>query len=309
MTGRTTVVLYSVGAVVLIGVLWWATWAWVQSPAAAVQVRIDRAKASLDGRRRDLDRSKDITNGIDAITSRTLGSTVEAMDLALRSRLGELAEAAGVQDVRVGTSTPVVEASPGKREFKLRSLRELRDEPDFLLVPASITAQGTWAQVGLLVESIKAEPWPHRVTRIRLAGRDEGARVEATVQLSALFVPGAGPTEAIEFALPLSAVSSLDLPNPFAVPSPPPSPMPPGPGPTAKPPPGWRVVHIGRVQGEGEVLLQSKKGKRRRMVVGDALNGIKLISIQPDPDGIDVATFAQAGDEWVVGAGEAIQRP
>ncbi len=305
MTRRTTIVMYALGAVVLIGVLWWATWAWVQSPAAAVQVRIDRAKVSLDGRRRDLDRSKGIADGIDAITSRTLGSTVEAMDLALRSRLGELAEAAGVRDVRVGTNAPIVEASPGKREFKSRSLRALRDEPDFVLVPASITAEGTWAQVGLLVESIQAESWPHRVTRIRLAGRDEGAKVEATVQLSALFVPGMGPTEAIELASPLAAVASLDLPNPFAMPPP----TPPGPGPTTKPPPGWRVVHIGRVQGESEVLLQSKKGKRRRMVIGDALNGITLVSIEPDPDGIDIARFAQAGAEWVVGAGQAIQRP
>jgi len=309
MTRRTTIVVYAVGAVVLIGVLWWATWAWVQSPAASVQVRIDRAKASLDGRRRDLDRSEGIADGIEAITSRTLGSTVEAMDLALRSRLGELAEAAGVQDVRVGTSAPIVEASPGKREFKSRSLRALRDEPDFVLVPASITANGTWSQVGLLVESIQAESWPHRVTRIRLAGRNEGAKVEATVQLSALFVPGVGPAEAIELASPLSAVASLNLPNPFAMPLPPPRPAPPGPGPTTKPPPGWRVVHIGQVQGEGEVLLQSRKGKRRRMVIGDALNGITLVSIEPDPDGIDIATFAQAGLEWAVGAGEAIQRP
>lgn len=310
MTRRNMFVACAVGAVVLIGVIWWASVAWVHAPAAALQLRIDKVSASLDGRRRDLDRARSVAEAIDAITSRTLGSTTEAMDLALRSRLGELAEAAGVQDVRVGTSPPVVEGTPGKRSFKSRSVRELRDEPDFLLVPASITAKGTWAQVSLLVESIQAESWPHRVTRVRLVGRDDGATVEATVQLEALFVPGAGPGESADLATPLATVDVLDVPNPFAVPTPPTPPTPPpSPESTTKPPSGWRVVHIGHVQGDREVLLRSSKGNRRRMVVGDALNGITLVSIEPDGDGIDVATFARDGAEWVVGAGQPMQRP
>jgi hypothetical protein len=310
MTRRTRVLLYAAGAVVLVGVLWWATWAWVQSPAAAVQSRIDGASASLDGRRRDLDRASTVTEGIEAIASEALGSTVEAMDLAIRSRLGALAELAGVTEVRVSTSSPVFEATPGKRAFKSRSLRELRDEPDFLLVPASITARGTWAQVSLLIESIQAEPWPHRISRVRLAQRDAGATIEATVHLEALFVPGSGRHPEAQNAPPLASVETLTVSNPFAMPAKPSPPLPAQvPSPTVTAGASWRVVHIGRVEGEGEVLVQSTKGKRMRMVIGDVVGGITLVFIEADRDGIDVATFGHNGATWVVEAGQSLRQP
>ncbi|MCH2135109.1 MAG: hypothetical protein MK101_00845 [Phycisphaerales bacterium] len=304
------IIAWGVGSLLLCLLLWWAFSAWVTSPAAAIQSRIDSMNASLERRRVDIDRAAGVNDRIESIAARTLGSTTEAVDHALRSRLAALAEAAAVTDVRVGTSPPVEVESPGRREFK-GSQRSLGKEPDFMLVGATVAARGTWSQVGLLVESIQAESWPHRITKLRLTARDGGAQVEVSLQLQALFIPGAGPQEAATFKPPPAQRVALALPNPFAPPAPPTPPKPPPaqdkpPRPIADP---WQVVHVGLVRGEAEVLLQSPRGKRKRLVPGDSHQGMTLEAVTPDADGIDEATFAADGARWTIPAGSLLKRP
>ena len=144
MNSRMLIIAWGVGSLLLCLLLWWAFSAWVTSPAAAIQSRIDSMNASLERRRVDIDRAAGVNDRIESIAARTLGSTTEAVDHALRSRLAALAEAAAVTDVRVGTSPPVEVESPGRREFK-GSQRSLGKEPDFMLVGATVAARGTWS--------------------------------------------------------------------------------------------------------------------------------------------------------------------
>ncbi len=309
MMSRNRIIIIGVSAISIILMILWAWSAWVSGPAAVLGKRISAERASFDRRNSDLDKAEAIEERIAAITSHTLGGTTEAVDHALRSRLAALAESAQVTDVSVSTSSPITVDTPGKSAFRSRSVRELRDEPDFMLVPASISASGTWPQVTGLIDAIRAEPWPHKIVRVRLAQRDDGKRIEATVQLQTLFVPGSlpdgGEIRPVQLAVRLNQV------NPFAPPYvPPPKPPPDTPRPT--PPPNWRVTMIGTVEGEPEVLLVDRKGKRTRLTIGQTLVGCTFVQVERDADGIDIARFAVADNAektWLVAPGGALRRP
>jgi hypothetical protein len=280
----------------------------VQVPVAAIEARIAVARQSFERRTSDLDHADDVDARLAAVTSRTLGETTEIVDLVLRARLSAIAESAGVVDVRVGTSSPRMEGTPGASSFKSRSVRELRDEPDFALVEATVAAEGTWKQVTTMLDAIRAEPWPHRITRVRLAARTDANRIDTTIHLVALFVLGEAPPDDAAMQ-PVQLAIRIDRASPFA----PPVSVP---ATEANPVPEtiqWRVTHIGLVQGEPEVLVQSKSGQRHRLVVGDAVAGMQLVAVEPDADGFDIARFrlkkGHDDVQWTVQPGEALQRP
>ena len=308
MTSRLRLLIIGGGSVVALLLCWWAVHVWVQVPGAAIEARIQAARQSLDRRNDDLDRAGDVDARLAAVTSRTLGDTTEVVDLVLRSRLSAIAEAAGVQDVRVSTGRPSMEGTPGASSFKSKSVRELRDEPDFALVEATVAAEGTWKQVTAMLDAIRAEPWPHRITSVRLAAGNNAERIDVTIRLVALFVPGEAPSVDVQLE-PLQLATRIDRASPFAIPVV----TPVQPAVPAAPKVAWRVTHIGLVQGEPEVLVQSKSGDRRRLVAGDVVAGMQLVAVEPDADGFDTARFRlkRGGDDtqWTVQPGEALQRP
>ena len=305
-------VLISAGAVAMLMVFWFAADAWIWKPAAAIEKRIDSANASLERRMRDLDNLDALEARLSVVTSSTLGASTEVVDLELRSRLATLAETAGVRDLRVSTSAPEVVGTPGRSAFRSSAVRDLRDEPDFVLVPATLTAEGSWSQVTALIDAIRAQPWPARIRRLRLANRDNGKRIEASIQLDTLFVPGALPDGGEE--RPVKLAVRLGETNPFAPPYvPPPVPLPEPETVQPRPRVTWRIVHIGQVEGHPEVLLVSHKGARRRMVQGDVIAGFTLLGVDQDGDGYDVARFGKTGgsvgESWVLEAGSQIHHP
>lgn len=313
MDRRRFTIILGIAVAVLV-LCWWAISTWNWGPSVVIQKRIDSARASLVRQQSDLDGISALESRMARATAHTLGPSTEAVDHALRSRLAELAESAGVkgESVRVSTSAPTTVGTPGRSAFKSASVRELRDEPDFMLVPATITAQGNWDQVTALIDAIRAEPWPHRVLRIRLAARDDGRRIEVSVQLATFFVPDVLPDGgAIK---PVKLAVRLDQVNPFAPPYVPPPPPTVDPGkPVVTPPSRWRITHIGLVEGESEVLVQNHSKQRKRLVAGDSIAGLTLVAVERDADGFDVARFRDAGtatgDSWVVEAGAPLRRP
>lgn len=126
-----------------------------------------------------------------AILDRSLGGELEHVDAALRARLVEVGEDAGLRDLVVSTSGVVAIESPARREFK-RTARErrFRDEADFVILRASIAGEGSLEQVVEAIHVIDSAPWLKRIDSIRLDPNADGSRIRMGLGVSTLFVPG-----------------------------------------------------------------------------------------------------------------------
>lgn len=127
----------------------------------------------------------------DAILDRSLGGELEHVDAALRTRLVEVGENAGLRDLVVSTAGDVAVESPARREFK-RTARErrFRDEADFIILRASIAGEGSLEQVVEAIHAIDSAPWLKRIESIRLDPNSDGSRIRMGLGVSTLFVPG-----------------------------------------------------------------------------------------------------------------------
>ena len=99
--------------------------------------------------------------GLDArqaeVVGRTLGADAESVDSALRDRLVRLIDASGLGGGVVSTIGTEVAGTPAQREFRRSgSERALRDEPDFVLVRASVNANGSVESVVRFLHALDA---------------------------------------------------------------------------------------------------------------------------------------------------------
>jgi hypothetical protein len=273
--------------------------------------------AIATGRKQKRDRPK-IEADLDGILARTLGSDLESTDSALRARLNRLGEEAGLSSsLVVSTQAPSTRGTPAKSEFGRTGVqRQLRDEPDFVELPASVSVQGPLEPLLRLAHRLEAEPWIKRIDSFRLdrAGADD--RMKLDLRLTTIFVPGRAAAEDAE--LPGSEAPTFDryamlvASNPFASPPAPEprrprdrrreTPPPPPPGPPPFPYGEWILTGIVegpigreawlRHRSSGETLALSLQGK-----VGDA----ELQRIEGDR-----AEFALAGESFAVLVGGSL---
>ena len=158
----------------------------------------------------------------DAILGRSLGGQLERVDAALRSRLVEVGEAAGLRDLVVSTAGAVGVESPARREFK-RSARErrYRDEADFVVLRATISGEGSLAQVVDVVHAVDAAPWLKRIESVRLDPDADGDRIRVALGVATLFVPEYEPDATLPPASPRrprDRYAAMVAAGPFAVP-------------------------------------------------------------------------------------------
>lgn len=255
---------------------------------------------------------------LDGILARTLGNDLESTDSALRARLNRLGEEAGLSaTLVVSTQAPATRGTPAKSEFGRTGVqRQLRDEPDFVELPASVSVQGPIEPLLRLAHRIEAEPWIKRIDSFRLdrAGADD--RMKLDLRLTTIFVPGRSAADDAE--LPGSEAPSFDryaaliASNPFASPPAPEprrprdrrreTPPPPPPGPPPFPYGDWMLTGIVegpigpeawlRHRSSGETLALAPQGR-----VGEA----ELMRIEGDR-----AEFALAGESFAVLVGGSL---
>jgi hypothetical protein len=202
---------------------------------------------ALDGRRRDVDRRvatyesaietgrrqrrerRETEEALDAFGGRTLGADLETADSALRGRLNRIGEDAGLAgSLVVSTQAPRGRGTPARSEFnRSGSQRELREELDFVELPARVSVEGPLEAVMRLVHEIEREPWIKRLDAVSLdqsGGRDSD-RIKLDLQLTTLFVPGREVPD--EFVPPEPSDAPFDRyarlveANPFLMPPPP----------------------------------------------------------------------------------------
>ena len=273
--------------------------------------------AIATGRKQRRERPQ-IEKDLDGIFVRTLGSDLESTDSALRARLNRLGEESGLSaTLVVSTQAPATRGTPAKSEFGRTGVqRQLRDEPDFVELPASVSVQGPLEPLLRLAHRIEAEPWIKRIDSFRLdrAGADD--RMKLDLRLTTIFVPGRAGTEDAEVpgseAPPFDRYATLIASNPFASPPAPEprrprerrreTPPPPPPGPPPFPYGEWMLTGIVegpigpeawlRHRSSGETLALGPQGR-----VGEA----ELLRIEGDR-----AEFALAGESFAVLVGGSL---
>jgi len=294
----------------------------------------DRAKANreeatyrnaLQTIREDRTRRPKLDADLKAYVDRTLGSTAEACDAQLRSRLNRLGEEIGLRDFRVVTGTSSARGTPAKSEFgRAGADRALRDEMDFVEVSATVNGDGSLEQAMRLLHRIEIEPWLKRVDSVRFEQLGDGERLKIALKLTTLFLPGRERQADLRVAdadlAGFDRYRPLLAAHPFRVP-PPVGPVPPSPPPTAiatdEPPtaalvPGfpydqWQLT--GLIDGPAGMeawLRHRADGSAAVLQPGQSMGGVTFLGFTAD-----LAEFAAGGDRFRVQIGEplSMRRP
>lgn len=284
----TRAILIVIAAIVAGGMLYRAVDAWYLKPRAELIARIGSSNATLANHRVAKADNAGVSRDLQAYIDRTLGPNLEAVDHRLRTRLNRLAEQAKLQGVSVGTEGGgQAKLSPARTMF--RSYRSLRDEIDFTEVQGWISGVGALADVVRLITAIEAEPWIKRIDQVRLDPRDNGARVNISLRLTTIFMPGKEP-KAEQPVVPPSAelqsrFAALVSGNPFRVPPRPEQPNAeqpavPAPAPTPPAPPPfpfseWALTGVAQgPRGPEAWLLHRPSGESRVLMPGESLDAM-----------------------------------
>lgn len=222
--------LWIVPVVLGAGVAFWFGQQWGAGALDGRRREVDRRVATYEnaietGRRQRRER-REVDEALDAVAVRTLGTDLEAADSALRSRLNRLGEEAGLAgSLVVSTQAPRGRGTPARSEFnRSGSQRALRDEIDFVELPARVSVEGPLEAVMQLVHRIDGEPWIKRLDAVTLdhAGGSDGDRMKLDLQLTTLFLPGRTPSESTELPevadRPFERYAGLLAANPFLMP-------------------------------------------------------------------------------------------
>jgi hypothetical protein len=288
---------------------------------AAIETERQKATNALVGMIEESAKRPLQERAMQSFVDRTLGSDLDSTDSALRSRLNRIGEELRLVDLSVKTDRATVRASPAKSEFQPRgSQKAMRDEPDFVELPATMSGEGTVDQVLRLVHRIHAEPWIKRLDGVRLEQAKAGERVRMTLRLTTLFLPGKRaksdprPSDADRVAIEQSfeRFRSLVAANPFRVPAP----EKPAPPPTevAQAPPPTPPVQLGfpydqwqltgLVDGPAGVeawVRNPATGERRELQVGQVIGEIAFAGAQGD-----IAEFTLGQERFGVQVGSAL---
>jgi hypothetical protein len=288
-TSRNRIVLIVLGGVVVLWLLWTILGSLWLNPVAALETRIEKLKSQVNGYTVSDERLSEVEGSINGYISQTLGGSLEEVDHQLRSRLNRLGESVGLKDLSVGTGRSVAMMSPGKNDFKGASRRELREEIDFVEVEGRLSGITDWPGVLELLDRLDTASWLNKIESIRL--REAGSRMQVTVQLRTLFIPGRSPAvEPVDQWTKdrMTAMAELASCNPFMLPQPPPPPAKPKPRPqprtpTQPAPPDWQITGITGIGDAGEVWIRNvRSGQTRRLSMGDRVGDLVLETIQGD---------------------------
>ncbi len=283
---------------------------------AEVEQRLATYRSAIENGRRQRRERPEVDAAIDGFAVRTLGNTVESVDSAVRSRLNRVGEESGLANLVVSTRPAVPRGTPAKGEFsRSASQRALRDEIDFVEVPASMLGQGSLESLLRAVHRIEQEPWIKRIDSVSFAVGNDPAKMQLEVRLTTLFLPGATVPETLEAALesqtPFDRYATLLAFDPFALPKPPEPPPPPSPRPRRPnpppPPPSFPYadwVLTGLIEGAAgpEAWLASRsRGERLAIAPQGRIDEAVLLAV-----GRDAAEFLLGEERFLVPIGGSL---
>jgi hypothetical protein len=252
---------------------------------------------------------------LQSFADRTLGGDLTAVDSALRARLNRIGEELRLSELRVATERSTARQSPARGMFeRTGAQKKLRDEQDFVEIPASIAGEGTVEQAFRLLHRLEVEPWLKRIESVRIDQQRDGERVKIAIKLATIFLPdrkGGGDLRPSDEALArFEQYRAIVAANPFRVPpkeaqqvvAQAPVAPPPQPAPAGFPYEQWLLT--GLVEGPGGIeawLRNGATGERLLLVPGQRVGDAVFHGAQGD-----AGEFTQDEQRFRVQIGQAM---
>lgn len=287
MSTRSRWLLTGLGVIVVLWLLWTIIQSFWLTPVGTLRLQATKLDNRISEYREALSNVDVVQDSIDEYVTRTLGGSLEEVDHRLRSRLNRLGETVGLKGMSVGTGRSVALLSPGRSDFKGASRRALREEVDFVEVEGTVSGTTNWHGAIELLDRLKAAPWIKKIDQVRLRASGDGSRLQVTVRLRTLFIPGRSPT--VEPESPWSndrlvSMAGLVSRSPFLIPSSP-APKPAGKpsAPVNREPAGWKLTGVAGIGDQAEAWIRNtKSGRTRRLFIGQRHGQLVLEGIEGD---------------------------
>jgi len=289
------------GLLAVIVVFAFGTWRFYLSPRGELLAQQRQLQSELGWYENELDLSYRPRERLQEFAQTTLGGSLDEIEHTFRSRLGELAQSAGLGEVVVSSGAPDNAMNPaGSGRGRVRGPlgKMLSDSRDALLLHGSIRGEGPLDALLRMMAVVDAQPWVHRVGGFSIKPLDkERQRFELRLDVDTLVVedlvgPDAEPPPVITLAsVPSDRWRPIAERNVFAPPAPEPppaiaeAPPPPVPDPGPPPPPfgEWKVTGAARgIAGWEAMLTNRKTGERKRLTPGDSVLGATLREVFTD---------------------------
>lgn len=309
--------LWPVPVALVVGAGFWIGVQWggghLDGRRSEVEQRLVTFRTAIESGRRQRRERPEVAKAIDAFAVRTLGNTVESVDSGVRSRLNRIGGEYGLSNLVVTTRPAVPRGTPAKGEFsRSATQRSLRDELDFVEVPASLVGQGSLESLLRVVHRIEQESWIKRIDSVSFSVGSDPSKMQLELRLTTLFLPGATVPEDLEAEVPaptpFDRYSTLLAFDPFALPKPPePPPLQPRPrrpDPPPPPPPSfpygeWMLT--GLIEGSSGPeawFANAAKGERLALGLRGRLGEVELLAV-----GREAAEFRLGEERFVVRVG------
>ncbi len=301
----------AVGAAVGLGMLYLAVSAVFLSPAAALNDKIEKVSKELENTRQSNSRKAALAGRLSEYAARTFNTDENEIRLDLRSRVTDLMQQCGVQEITKGWS-----AVSGDTLAKVGG--EAVGKP----VGWTFSVSGTLPQVVTFLNCLesKDEKYLHRIEKLVMTPK--GPTVEAQVSLLTLALgpvatkslttmpAGALPGQLPAFGEQYAIIAARDVFRPYIKRPPaqpqlpnvaPPQPAPPpqnGNPPQAEPPEyAWTLRDLSTYGDVPEVALAQPDGSIKRLKCGQALAGATIMMVDyrhlPLPDKPDLSSWGR----------------
>lgn len=306
MMKKSTSLLLTVGAVAGLGLAGLWQYKGYRARVVALDAEVVRYQTALADRDQVMQDKARVGRELRKAAATTLGTDEERVTAVLRRELNEIVAYFKLADASVTSSRPTAVRNPagkeGVVEFVDRKRKDLRNQVDFYVLPATITGKGTLEQATRVLSTLESQPWVHKIDSfsIQPLGKDR-ERVELTVSLATLYIadptliekgaldnPTWSPVSEAQFAAwrPIVTKNVFREPQPeapvAAAPRPAPEPGNVAAAPPAPPPPPpyeeWRISGITVGEHGAELMIVNEKTKEwRTLSAGGQVLDVKFV--------------------------------
>ncbi|MEL7473485.1 MAG: hypothetical protein AAGK04_09225 [Planctomycetota bacterium] len=315
-------VLIGAGVILVALVAWWGVGAAYLQPRAALEERLDEARANVVAFEDRLQGRARLDRRLAAIAARTLARSGDRASHHLRTSLTELARACGLRDVVVSDGRPKAMPNPaGQVRPRLRRPIGplLNEQRDAMLMRGQVRGEGDLRSCLDALARVQAQPWIHAVEGFGLKPKGDGRELfDIRIDVATLLLPDAGPAgDASPELVPVSEeaaarVAAIVATSPFVVPPivvvadpvvPAPVAAPPAPA-TPRQDARWRLVGVVSTARGAEAWLSRTDADRDRVVPA----GGRILEFRFVEGSGERAIFEREGVRFVLSTGQTLDQ-
>ena len=296
-------------------------------PRNELTIRLAKLNTTITNQNAKLTQTRTVPKKLRAHATSTLGSKYDVVDHRLRTLLTQIADSAGLTDIKPTAGiNPRKRTNPGSEARSPKVItKQLDKQIDFYVLSGSLEARGSLASVLTAVELVRAQPWAHRVDSVDIKPLNtQRTLFSLSLGLQTLMMPDLVIAQtqthmpklvaltaeqqsrvdrlAVSSPLVLASAKPVNATPPTGNPQPAPTKAPPKPNPEAKFA-LWRVSGVVRRPGPVmEVWLVNTKNDTTRVLgIGQKIAGATFVQASTGK-----AVFEVGGARYDVRVGQTL---